>query len=128
MAAEARIIDSCQRAKIRYQRDEKKIEMNVEVCRNELNQFYAKKCKDGCEFSKVLKTTPSVKIDNAILGSLGGQLCRQLDMKNYLSEIQFGNELIENVSLCFGSYPTAFVSNGFLVKLFADKRNKHDLQ
>ena len=105
--------DNCGPAKISYKAGGKVTSLNVEVCKNQYGQYYSKKCADGCEFAKALKAK-KVEVEDAMVGSPGGQICNELNFKSRIVDIEFQGKKTPYVDLCFNADLSNFVSTGFL--------------
>lgn len=108
---------TCGRGKIRYKIEPKYFDLNVDICRNNLGQFFTEKCIDGCEFRTELMKYYQIKAKDVSLGSPGGQRCRIMGFKSYTSEIEYAEKKYLNVELCFGEHPTALISTAYLYDL-----------
>lgn len=104
----------CGPGKLHYKKGKEVTAESVEICRNEYSQFYAKKCAEGCEFLKALKGEEDTDVQDATIGSPGGQICQALGFESRIVEIEFEKEKTPNVDLCFGKDKASFVSTGFL--------------
>lgn len=105
--------DECGLAKISYKAGGKVTSFEAEVCKNEYSQYYSKKCADGCDFAKALKTK-NIEIEDAMIGSPGGQICNELNFKSRIVDIEFKGKKTSYIDLCFNADQTNFVSTGFL--------------
>lgn len=90
------------------------------LCQNEYGQFFEKNCADGCEFAKALKSRGEVDIQDAVVGSPGGQICKELGFNAEMVDIEFKGKKIQNVDLCFTKDKFSYVSTGFLRDLEGD--------
>lgn len=88
--------------------------IETEICQNDYGQFYSKKCSDGCEFLKAIKSSGEPEVKDAIVGSPGGQICNELGFESYIADIEFKKSKIKNIDLCFNKTLSDFVSTGFL--------------
>ncbi|AZZ38122.1 hypothetical protein CIK05_15375 [Bdellovibrio sp. qaytius] len=106
--------DDCGTGKLNYKNKNIAVSEEVEICKNEYSQFYAKKCANGCEFTKALKQQTEVEVEDATVGSPGGQICQELGFDSRLVEVEFKKTKTPHVDLCFGKDKDSFVSTGFL--------------
>lgn len=113
-AAEA---DDCGPAKISYKVGGKITTLDVEICKNEYSQIYSNKCADGCDFKKALKAQKKIAVEDATIGSPGGQICNELNFKSRIVEVEFKGKKTPYVDLCFTADQSNFVSTGFLSDL-----------
>ena len=104
----------CGAAKLNYKNGKVSVSADVEICKNEYSQFYAKKCADGCEFIKALKKQNDIELEDSTVGSPGGQICQQLGFESRLVEVEFKKIKTPHVDLCFGDDEDSFISSGFL--------------
>jgi hypothetical protein len=104
----------CGAGKLLYKNEKENVSEDVEICKNEYGQFYAKKCEDGCEFAKALKKQDDVELQDTTVGSPGGQICNQLGFESRLVEVEYKKSKTPHVDLCFGKEKASFVSSGFL--------------
>lgn len=120
LAAMAEPDSECGTAKLNYKDGKETISEEVEICKNEYSQFYAKKCADGCVFLKALKKKSDIELEDSVIGSPGGQICQQLGFESRIVEVEFKNTKTKYVDLCFDKDKKAFVSTGFLRDLKGD--------
>lgn len=104
----------CSSGKIFFKAGKEKSGITLEICQNDYSQFYAKKCADGCDFLKALKAKNDIEIEDATIGSPGGQICAELGFDASIVDIEFQGSTIKNIDLCFSKDKTSFVSTGFL--------------
>lgn len=110
----AESVSDCGTAKLNYKVGKEIISEDVEICKNEYSQFYAKKCADGCEFTKALKKQNDLELEDSTVGSPGGQICQHLGFESRIVEVEFKKIKTPHVDLCFGKDKASFVSTGFL--------------
>lgn len=103
----------CGPAKLHYKIKKEVFADEVEICKNEYSQFYAKKCADGCEFKAALKEKNDFDLE-AEVGSPGGQICQELGLESRIVEVEFKDKRTPHVDICYGKDKTHFVSTGFL--------------
>lgn len=119
-AAFAADTSNCTTGKIFSKKEKNTVTATTEICQNEYSQFFAKNCADGCEFLKALKNHGQVDVEDATVGSPGGQICIELGFEAQIVEIDFKGRKISNVDLCFNKDRSSFVSTGFLRDLEGD--------
>lgn len=113
-SAFAEVTSNCGSGKVSYKNGKETFSEDVEICKNEYSQFYAKKCADGCEFAKALKQESDLELDDSTIGSPGGQICLALGFESRLVEVEFNKTKTPHVDLCYGKDKKSFVSTGFL--------------
>lgn len=119
-AAFAGDTSNCAAGKIISKKEKNIVTTTAEICQNEYSQFFTKNCADGCEFSKALSKHGQVDIEDATVGSPGGQICKELGFEAQIVEIEFRDKKNSNVDVCFSKDKSSFVSTGFLRDLEGD--------
>ena len=111
---------NCAEGKITTKTRTNTVTVVANLCQNEYGQFFAKQCADGCEFSKALKSQGQVDVQDAVVGSPGGQICSELGFDAEIADIEFKGKKTLNVDLCFTKNRSSYVSTGFLRDLEGD--------
>lgn len=111
---------NCGEGKITTKTKTNTVTVAANLCQNEYGQFFAKKCADGCEFLKALKSQGEIDLQDAVVGSPGGQICQELGFEAEISEIEFKGKKTQNVDLCVNKDRSSYVSTGFLRDLAGD--------
>ena len=108
--------DECDQAIISYKLNKKLNSFNLQVCRNDLGQFYSVNCKDGCEFKK-LYVDKKIQLSETATQSPGAGICNKIGLDSFISDIKFKTLTLQNIELCFNADKSKILSRAFLSDL-----------
>ena len=106
----------CDKAEITYKLNKNVNRLALQVCQNELGQFYSANCKDGCEFKK-LYLDKKIQESETATQTPGAGICNKIGFDSFISDIKFKNLSIQNIELCFNSDKSKLLSRAFLSDL-----------